>query len=65
MLRVQARPIEALRSFIKDEEGALPITTGYLVMTMAGSIPLGFALYSLYEGLYRAGWFASFMVGMY
>lgn len=52
-------------SFFKDEEGALPITTGYVVMTLAGSIPLGFALYTLYDGLYRAGWFASFIVGMY
>lgn len=66
MARTPAAPlIRIVRSFLRDEEGALPISTGYLMVTMAASIPLGFALYSIYEGLCQAGWFASFVLGLF
>lgn len=66
MARAKAAPlIRVLRSFLKDEEGALPISTGYLMVTMAASIPVGWALYSLYEGLCKAGWYASFILGLF
>jgi hypothetical protein len=66
MARAKAVPlIQILRSFLNEEEGALPISTGYLMVTMAASIPVGFALYSIYEGLCKAGWFASFVLGLF
>lgn len=58
-------PIGILRSFLLEEEGALPVSTGYLMVTMAASVPLGLALYSIYEGLCQAGWFASFVLGLF
>jgi hypothetical protein len=62
---VSIRFTELLHSFIRDEAGALPITTGYLMVTLAASIPLGFAFYSIYEGLCGAGSSASFILGLF
>jgi hypothetical protein len=55
----------ALRTFLLDEEGALPISTGYVMVTLAVSIPLGLALYSIYASLCQAGWNASFILGLF
>ena len=62
---VSLRLYEVLHCYLRDEAGALPITTGYLMVTLAASIPIGFALYSIYEGLCQAGTFASFILGLF
>lgn len=55
----------ALREFALDEQGALPISTGYVMLTLAVSIPLGLALQSIYGALCQAGWSASFILGLF
>jgi hypothetical protein len=60
-----ARALCALRGFVVDEQGALSISTGYLMVTLAVSIPLGLALYSIYDSLCQAGWNASFILGLF
>ena len=56
---------DTLRTFLLDEEGSLPISTGYVMVTLAVSIPLGLALHSIYASLCQAGWSASFILGMF
>jgi hypothetical protein len=59
-----ARIPTSVRAFFLDEAGALPITVGYLMVTMAVSIPLGLALYSIYVSLCVGGEKASFLLGL-
>ena len=60
-----ARVLAALRTFALDEQGALPISTGYVMVTLAVSIPLGLALHAIYGSLCQAGWNASFILGLF
>jgi hypothetical protein len=62
---MSAQGLDALRRFVLDEQGALPISTGYVMVTLAVSIPLGLALQSIYGSLCQAGWNASFILGLF
>lgn len=62
--RLESLPV-ALRAFLCEEDGSLAVSTGYLMVTLAVSIPLGLVLHSIYTALVQAGGSASFILGLF